>query len=624
MLIHSLSASNFRKYESLELTDLPQQGVITVSGLNESGKSSIGEVICFALFERTFNLDGENLQKLIRWDTKSASVELILTDNEQQQYIIERHIDQHGKLRAKLSKQVKEDVIAAGSEDVNRKLVELLGYDYATFADSFYLAAQDLSNPTPDSNSIKQMAGIGEYARISDELEQDNAEHQQVIDELMPEIAQSSKALDDLNLDETWLPELVDAREVVETESAQKQAFNGQLAEFSSLYNHQQKQHKTTRNYWRFFNLLSWIIVPLMLIAWGVWILYNFFPEQVDTLEQSPTVSQYLPTVSQWVSEWGFVGTMGLVLFASFILLLKWLNEHKAEYQQDQAYQLSQTLDQAQQHSQRSLDTLMTARLRSSLQGKVQPQSALSSPPQDDQQRLYKLAEQCKNFTADGNEIANTTQRLRDTLDQQQRDLIKLHEPLQLQIIEEKRRSDEAGVIRSSLMELRQAVNTHQQHIDTQTIGIDLLKRASDALIADFNTSVTERSQTTMPRFTGNRYKQIRINKDLLVHVYSDEKMDWIDFDELSSGTQRQILLAVRIAMSEQLALNTDNLTQFIFLDEPFTYFDQDRTKASLEALPKLSEVVSQVWIVAQEFPKGSHSDKAINCPATGQHSLTA
>ncbi|WP_022953838.1 ATP-binding protein [Leucothrix mucor] len=624
MLIHSLSASNFRKYESLELTDLPQQGVITVSGLNESGKSSIGEVICFALFERTFNLDGENLQKLIRWDTKSASVELILTDNEQQQYIIERHIDQHGKLRAKLSKQVKEDVIAAGSEDVNRKLVELLGYDYATFADSFYLAAQDLSNPTPDSNSIKQMAGIGEYARISDELEQDNTEHQQVIDELTPEITQSSKALDDLNLDETWLPELVDAREVVETESAQKQAFNGQLAEFSSLYNHQQKQHQTTRNYWRFFNLLSWIIVPLMLVAWGVWILYNFFPQQVDTLEQSPTVSQYLPTVSQWVSEWGFVGTMGLVLFASFILLLKWLNEHKAEYQQDQAYQLSQTLDQAQQHSQRSLDTLMTARLRTSLQGKVQPQSALTSPPQDDQQRLDKLAEQCKNFTADGNEIANTTQRLRDTLDQQQRDLIKLHEPLQLQIIEEKRRSDEAGVIRSGLMELRQAVNTHQQHIDTQTIGIDLLKRASDALIADFNTSVTERSQTTMPRFTGNRYKQIRINKDLLVHVYSDEKMDWIDFDELSSGTQRQILLAVRIAMSEQLALNTDNLTQFIFLDEPFTYFDQDRTKASLEALPKLSEVVSQVWIVAQEFPKGSHSDKAINCPATGQHSLTA
>jgi exonuclease SbcC len=266
----------------------------------------------------------------------------------------------------------------------------------------------------------------------------------------------------------------------------------------------------------------------------------------------------------------------------------------------------------------------MTARLRSALQGKVQPQSALSSPPHDDQQRLTKLAEQCKNFTADSEEVANTTQRLRDTLDQQQRDLIKLHEPLQLQITEEKRRSDEAGVIRSGLMELQQTVSTHQQHIDTQNIGIGLLKRASDALITDFNTSVTQRSQSTMPRFTGNRYKQIKINKDLLVHVYSDEKMDWIDFDELSSGTQRQILLAVRIAMSEQLALNTDNVTQFIFLDEPFTYFDQDRTKAALEALPKLSEVVSQVWIVAQEFPKGSHSDKVIHCPAAGQHTLTA
>lgn len=624
MLIHSLNASNFRKYEKLELSDLPQQGVITVSGLNESGKSSIGEVICFALFERTFNLDGENLQKLIRWDTKGASVELILTDNQQQQYIIERHIDQQGKLRAKLSKQIKEDVIAAGSEDVNRKIIELLGYDYATFSDSFYLAAQDLSNPNPDSNSIKQMAGIGEYARISDELELDNAEHQQVIDELAPTIMQSRKALDDLNLDETWLPELVDAREVVETESAQKQAFNGQLAELNSLYSQQQKQHKATRNYWRFFNLLSWIIVPLMLIAWGIWILYNFFPEQVETLQQSPTVSHYLPTISQWVAQWGFVGTMGLVLFASVILLLKWLNEHKAEYQQEQAYELSQILDQAQQHSQRSLDTLVTARLRSSLRGKVQPQSALSSPPQDDQQRLSKLSEQCKSFTADSNDVANTTQRLRDTLDQQQRDLIMLHEPLQLQIIEEKRRSDEAGVIRSKLMELKQTLGIHQQQIDTQNIAIDLLKRASDALIADFNASVTERSQTTMPRFTDNRYKQIKIDKDLLVHVYSDEKMDWIDFDELSSGTQRQILLAVRIAMSEQLAKNTDNLKQFIFLDEPFTYFDQDRTKAALDALPKLSDVVSQVWIVAQEFPKESHSDKAIKCPATGQHALTA
>ena len=53
MLIESLLAENFRKYETLEINDIPVNGVITVSGANESGKTSIGEAICFALFGRT-------------------------------------------------------------------------------------------------------------------------------------------------------------------------------------------------------------------------------------------------------------------------------------------------------------------------------------------------------------------------------------------------------------------------------------------------------------------------------------------------------------------------------------------------------------------------------------------
>ena len=121
-----------------------------------------------------------------------------------------------------------------------------------------------------------------------------------------------------------------------------------------------------------------------------------------------------------------------------------------------------------------------------------------------------------------------------------------------------------------------------------------------------------------------NRYKQIRISNDLSVLVYSEEKMDWVDFDEVSSGTKRQVLLAVRIAMAEQLAKNTGSEKQFLFLDEPFTYFDQERTKATLAALPKVSEVVCQTWIIAQEFPENPTVDKRIHCPETGNHILIA
>ena len=63
MLIKSLKAENFRKYHNLEVTDIPKRGVISIAGSNESGKTSIGEAICFALYGRTFFLDEKNLDK---------------------------------------------------------------------------------------------------------------------------------------------------------------------------------------------------------------------------------------------------------------------------------------------------------------------------------------------------------------------------------------------------------------------------------------------------------------------------------------------------------------------------------------------------------------------------------
>ncbi|PID45983.1 MAG: hypothetical protein CSB47_06670 [Proteobacteria bacterium] len=631
MLIQSLQAQNFRKYQQLDLSDLPQQGIITVSGLNESGKSSIGEAICFALFGRTFNLSGEALSKLIRWDSESASVSLTISDDNDQPYTIQRSIDQHGNSDARLysAKSDKalgdnEEVLAEGIEHTDAMIQKLLGYSFNTFTDSFYLVARDLSTPAPDSNSIKQMAGIGEYSRITDELRAATDIDQQKIAELQPIAQQHQEAIDALNLDETWLPELVDAREVVALESKQKQQLNGELAEFSSSYRSLQKQYRKTRNIRRFFHVLTWTAVPMMLVAWLIWLAFNFFPEHVAKLAQKPELTAPINRLQEGVTQWGFQVTMGLVLLTSLLLFLKWRSESKNEAQLNRAKQLSDTLQVSHEHSQHSIDNLVTARMRQMLQGKIQAQSVLAAPPQNDQQRLRSLIGQCQDFTANDTEVENIVQRLRDTINQQQQELDQLNEPLEAQISGEKERSDQAGTIRSKLLNIQQQLQTHQQNINTQQTGVQLLQRASDALITDFNASITSRTENTMPLFTDNRYKQIRISKDLSVHVYSDAKGDWIDFDEVSSGTQRQILLAVRIAMSEQLAQNTGNEKQFIFLDEPFTYFDQERTKSSLASLPKINDTTCQIWILAQEFPEGSHTDKHIDCPETDNPVLTA
>ena len=75
MIINSVSAKNILKYRNLDLQDLPDQGIIAISGQNESGKSSIGEAVCFALFGRTFSLRQEDVGKILLWGENHCSVE---------------------------------------------------------------------------------------------------------------------------------------------------------------------------------------------------------------------------------------------------------------------------------------------------------------------------------------------------------------------------------------------------------------------------------------------------------------------------------------------------------------------------------------------------------------------
>ena len=53
MIITSMIAENFRKYAHLQLDNLPDRGLIALTGGNESGKSSIGDAIQFGLFGHT-------------------------------------------------------------------------------------------------------------------------------------------------------------------------------------------------------------------------------------------------------------------------------------------------------------------------------------------------------------------------------------------------------------------------------------------------------------------------------------------------------------------------------------------------------------------------------------------
>ena len=120
-----------------------------------------------------------------------------------------------------------------------------------------------------------------------------------------------------------------------------------------------------------------------------------------------------------------------------------------------------------------------------------------------------------------------------------------------------------------------------------------------------------------MPRFTEGHYEFLEVDEDLQVRVYSSDKRNLLDLDEISSGTQRQIMLALRLGLSQELVARRVRDDQFVFLDEPFAFFDSRRMRGALKSLSELGGELTQYWVVAQRFPQDAPIGLEIAC---GQH----
>jgi len=218
MIITHLEASNLLKYQSLSLT-IPESGMIAISGPNESGKSTIGEAICFALFGRTFSIDDEHLEKVIRWGDNHCTVTLKFKVA-QASYELSRYLERNGSHSAKLMKEGDFDPVARGIEQVDQYLTELLGFEYEQFVESFYLAQREITTPHPHSEAVKIMAGISPLESVSWEIEHEMAEQFDFLEDIQTESDAMDQELADLALDDSLLGQLEADHKEVSAQSA--------------------------------------------------------------------------------------------------------------------------------------------------------------------------------------------------------------------------------------------------------------------------------------------------------------------------------------------------------------------------------------------------------------------
>ncbi|WP_456403751.1 AAA family ATPase [Thiolapillus sp.] len=609
MIINAVKAKNVLKYEVLELQDLPEEGIIAISGENESGKSTIGETVCFALFGRTFSLGPDDLDKVLRWGEHHCSVTLDFSvDGET--YQLSRFLDRDGSHSARLSKADDlENPLARGVSAVADRLFEILGYEFDEFVESFYLAQREITTPHPHSVAVKTMAGVAPLEYVASGFEDEIAQFDEMIDELDAESEALRRELDELEFQEGYLMQLEDRKNALEAEiNANKSAVQN-LETAADIYVQNQpliKRARSKRGRSRFWRFISFV---LALAAGGAWFLLDKQPEMAQSQQLLQMLQQKVPNWQDaWIPYIGFAGIGFAVL-----MLLFWIrsasHSSKIENLRDESRVFADALEKARAvtpfvaedsgDDEAAADSEKVADEEMNL-------SVVDELVRPEESAFAALLSRVEEVAADSSEVRAYVEPeirwLRAQIDKKEEKFWVLGQ----EVDRELERVRQMARLTEVTDSLRAKTAEIQASKEKREKAIELLEGASGFVSSNFNRDIRDLVARTLPVFTQGRYEHLRIDSDLTVRVFSSDKRDFMDLDEVSSGTQRQIMLALRLALSEKLLNRRVQGDQFAFLDEPFAFFDEDRTRYALKALTSMSDKLSQIWIVAQVYPEGS------------------
>ncbi|MBL3589852.1 MAG: AAA family ATPase [gamma proteobacterium endosymbiont of Lamellibrachia anaximandri] len=617
MIIHRILAKNVLKYSSLKLENLPENGLIGITGPNESGKSTIGETVCFALFGRSFSLGDDDLEKIILWGETHCSVELDFTASDRKRYHLERFLDDAGNHSAMLSTLegiTGDEPLARGVEAVADKLYDLIGYEFDEFIESFYLAQREITTPHPHSYVVKTMAGVVTLEYCAAANQEDIAEAEGVIEETDREISDLNEQIDEIGIDPGYLHLIEDERAQLNRQIGDHDRQVETLDNASNAYQDALPVRKAALGGRGRSAFLRFIMLLLTLATAGLWGLLVRMPEHEFAIKASDWLAGNVP---QWQVEMLLITVAVLAALFIFFWIRRGVFNRRAASLETVAQTLVAELD--------GLENPVEVMKESDSQEAADETEAETAGDTDDESQSIvtvvvdkaareRLAQRVAGFTADAPEVrdgvGNEQNLLRHAIDKAQARVVELDEAIR----QEQNRINKADGLITIRDSLKNKAAEQTQQIATCELAGELIQGAIREVSNKFNIKLKSLVSKMLPLFTEHRYEHLQIADDLSVRAFSSEKRDFMDLDEISSGTQRQIMLAVRLALSQELIKRTVDAEQFLFLDEPFAFFDQRRTRSSLTVLPTLSEELTQIWIIGQEFPDDVHFDLHIEC----------
>ena len=635
MIITSIKSHNLLKYTDLNLENLPEKGIIAISGNNESGKSSIGESVCFALFGRTFSLAPEEIKKIVLWGEQNCSVNLNFKV-EAQAYSLYRYLDTDGNHSARLSLLGQDEApLARSPQQVDDVLTNILGYTFEEFIESFYLAQREITSPHPHGKAVKSIAGVDALEQVSKDYQREAAEKSERLETLHNQNEALQTELDELALEKDYLQALKDEKNEMATELNDTQALTDEWQTACETYQlndekikHSRKKRRSVR-FWRLFSLL------LALVAGGIWGLLTQF-------HRLPLSVRLLEKLHQTIPGWqdSYINYIGIsaVLFVFLVLLftirtivhqscLKVLlgaSSNLASVMANvRALQVFEEVPDSEEMEDEGVedDELANGDIEndeaeddeSSDDKSLSAAENIAIPCYDDN-KYSRLLPAVESVNATVSEVAAYAEIEQPWLLGQIRLRKQNLNNINDELNNEQQRVNQSEQLETEQAELLGKIDSLRTKLALIEKATELLAGASQHFSNQFNHDIRDLMSKTLPLFTQGRYEHLQIEPGLGVRVFSNDKHDFLDMEEISSGTQRQIMLALRLAMAQKLMGRCVKGRQFTFLDEPFAFFDEERTRHALSALDELSDAISQIWIVSQTFPAGHEFTAEIKC----------
>ena len=617
MIINRIRAQNVLKYAELAIDAAPT-GLIAISGQNESGKSSIGETVCFALFGRTFSIAPDEIEKVVRWGENHCSVTLEFTV-EERAYVLSRFLDRDGNHSAKLALPGDTDQpIARGVQAVADALFPILGFEFSEFVESFYLAQREITTPHPHSQAVRIMAGVAPLEQVERQLNNEIAEREELLGELQAEWDAVDRDVQALGIQDGRLQRLEEERYQTETQIRDIETLVDEIDAGVATCTANTEEIQRAEGAKGRASFLRFVVLLAALAAAAVWGLLTYAPDHPQAESLRGLLAQHVP---QWDdSRIPWIGYAAAALGVVFLLL--WIRiaglRGRIRTLREESAQLGGPLERA-----RGIEVEARPARDDDVDGEGE---GIVSVPDDDPGVYFPPRPEADEYQSlrrllDGGEAtarmaSEYCQRETAWLGAVSRELGHQIGDLDVEIDDEQARVQEAIDLADVLNGLTDKREELAERIADRHRSLELLEGAIAHLSNNFNRDVKELVGRLLPLFTDGRYEHLQIDEGLKVRVFSSEKRDFMDLDEVSSGTQRQIMLALRLALSKKLLSRTVRGRQFAFLDEPFAFFDQDRTRKALHALTNLGDDISQVWIVAQDFPDNCQVafDTTISC----------